>query len=288
MTQRETVILDGWAAAEGWNPGLNDLSLVWKIQPQAFIALRHKGELIAGGSVLAYGASSTERLGQSGFMGLFIVHKDYRSRGLGSLLWQHRLEILRQRLLPASPIGMDGVLEMVPFYQRGGFVFSHNDCRYEGLAKSDSNFSAGFLSHVQALDQVPFALLLDFDTRHTAGARETFLRAWTDQPGAIALADYRDQQLGGYAMLRPCRKGYKIGPFFAESPAIAEKLLFALMARIPGQPMAIDIPECNSAALALAEHAGLHRTFACAKMYHGAMPELPLHQVFGVASFEFG
>lgn len=286
MAQHETVILEAWAAAEGWNPGLNDLSLAWSVEPQAFIALRHKNKLVAGGTVMAYDS------GQSGFMGLFIVRKDYRARGLGGLLWQHRLKLLRQRLLPNAPIGMDGVLDMLPFYQRGGFVFSHFDCRYEGLAKSGisagAGAGAGFQSQLQALDQVPFADLLDFDTHHAAGPRETFLRAWVNQPGCIGLADYSDQQLKGYAVLRACRHGYKIGPLFAQSPETAEKLLFALMATIPGQPLALDVPECNQAALALAELAGLRKTFACAKMYHGAMPELLQQQVFGVTSFEFG
>lgn len=282
MAQHETLILEAWAAAEGWNPGLNDLSLAWRVAPNAFIALRHKNELVAGGSVMAYDS------GRSGFMGLFIVRKDYRARGLGGLLWHYRLKVLRQRLLPDAPIGMDGVLEMLPFYQRGGFVFSHFDCRYEGLAKPGSGSGSDFVGHLQALDQVPFEVLLDFDSRHVAGPRETFLRAWVNQPGIVGLADYSDQQLRGYGMLRACRQGFKIGPLFAESLDTATKLLFALMARIPGQPLALDVPDCNPAALALAEHAGLRKTFACAKMYHGSMPDLLQQQVFGVTSFEFG
>ena len=47
MNDDELAVLDDWAADEGWNPGLSDLSLARKTDPDAFIALR-QGETLAG------------------------------------------------------------------------------------------------------------------------------------------------------------------------------------------------------------------------------------------------
>ena len=60
------------------------------------------------------------------------------------------------------------------------------------------------------------------------------------------------------------------------------------MARIQGEQVQLDVPEPNEAALALASRLRLSEVFGCARMYHGPAPSLPLQQVFGVTSFEFG
>lgn len=40
MTFDEIPMLAGWAADEGWNPGVGDLDVAWALDPDAFIALR--------------------------------------------------------------------------------------------------------------------------------------------------------------------------------------------------------------------------------------------------------
>jgi len=123
MEAHEVAILDGWAADEGWNPGLNDLQLAWELEPECFIALRQDDRLAGGGTIISYG-------GRFGFMGLFIMRRDLRNRGLGTTLWHWRRDELRRRLDPDAAIGMDGVFDMVPFYERGGFKAVYRDLRY--------------------------------------------------------------------------------------------------------------------------------------------------------------
>ena len=87
MIRTELDILVEWAAAEGWNPGLNDAQIFWDTDPEGFIAADRHGELIGGGSIVAYGA-------RFGFMGFFIVRPEYRRQGLGRPLWQARRDRL--------------------------------------------------------------------------------------------------------------------------------------------------------------------------------------------------
>ncbi|HWT35400.1 MAG TPA: GNAT family N-acetyltransferase, partial [Paraburkholderia sp.] len=82
--------------------------------------------------------------------------------------------------------------------------------------------------------------------------------------------------------------GRKIGPLFADDGQIAEALFTALVARCPGETVALDVPELNSAAVALAERHRLTSVFETARMYTKHAPDIPLTRLYGVTSFELG
>jgi hypothetical protein len=89
-------------------------------------------------------------------------------------------------------------------------------------------------------------------------------------------------------VIRPCRKGFKIGPLVADDRATAEAVLSALIAKVGGGEIFLDVPGVNLAAIALAQDFGLAPVFETARMYTGAIPPLRLERVFGITSFELG
>ncbi len=307
MTREEAEVLLGWAAAEGWNPGLADLEVAWSFDPQGFIALRHAAEgkaqeLVGGGAVLSYG-------GQCGFMGLFIMRADHRGQGLGRVLWHERLRRLQARLQPGAFIAMDGVLNMAPFYAAGGFVRHYEDLRFQGLANPDALAASAGSDHLPLatvpLANVPFAEVDAYDREVFGRPRTGFLRRWLAvngghgvavlqaaatgmEGGEASAASGTRSRLRGYAFLRPCLNGYKFGPVFADDAATARALLRDLMARVPGQTVALDVPQPNAAALAIVRELGWANPFNCAKMFLGPPPPDTTSRVFGVTSFEFG
>jgi GNAT superfamily N-acetyltransferase len=260
MRREEADILAGWAADEGWNPGKADIGIAWATDPDAFVALHQGSELAGGGTIFSYD-------GRFGFMGLFIVRRELRGAGLGSKLWHHRLKRVQERLLPGAPIGMDGVFAMVPFYERGGFVLAYRDLRFEGIARGAANPQA------RSLDPSMFALVETFDRAYVPAPRSSFLGQWMFQSGAHAIGLMEKDRLVGYGVARPARMGYKLGPVFAERLDVAERMIGALMAKIAGEPV---------------QQFGLKEVFGCARMYHGADPKLPVQNIYGVTSFEFG
>jgi GNAT superfamily N-acetyltransferase len=275
MKREEADILAVWAADEGWNPGKSDIGVAWDTDPEGFIALRIGSDLVGGGTIMSYD-------GRFGFMGLFIVRRDQRGRGFGAHLWRYRLNRLQGRLAPEAPIGMDGVLAMKPFYERGGFMFAHNDVRYQGIAEGTMDPA------VRPIDSSMFAIVESFDRLHVPAPRAPFLRRWTFQRGAHALGLHENGQMVGYGVARPALTGYKFGPVFAKRADIAERLILSLMACIPGEQVQLDVPEPNQSASRLAEKFGLKAVFGCARLYHGQTPDLPIGNIFGVTSFEFG
>ena len=92
----------------------------------------------------------------------------------------------------------------------------------------------------------------------------------------------------GYGIARPCRVGVKVGPLFADDAPTADALYAGLAAWTGDQPIFLDVPESNAAAVALAERHGLTPGFETARMYAGAAPDEPVERIFGVTSFELG
>lgn len=276
MRRQELDVLVEWADKEGWNPGLSDADIFWATDPTGFVAAELNGQMIGGGSIVSYD-------GIYGFMGFFIVHPDHRGQGLGDQLWHARRDRLINRLHQPAVIGMDGVFDMQAYYAKGGFSLSARDLRFEGVGMSCSP-----AENIVELCDVEFADIVAYDRIHFPAPRPAFLRLWLDQQGAHAFGYISGGKLAGIGVIRPCRSGYKIGPLFADSPAIAHALYRALSNRAPGQPVFLDVPENNSAAIAMAKQFNMKEVFGCAKMYYGPAPDLPVHQIFGVTTFELG
>jgi GNAT superfamily N-acetyltransferase len=276
MRREEVDDLVDWAAAEGWNPGLHDAQIFWATDPEGFVAAEVDGELVGGGSIVSYG-------GRFGFMGFFIVAPPHRGRGLGRRLWERRKQALLARLDPGAAIGMDGVLEMQPFYARGGFAPAGKDVRFEGVGAAAAP-AQGLLD----AREVRLEALLAYDAAHFPAPRATFVERWIAQPGGRALAAVEGDEVRGYGVIRPCRRGFKVGPLFAADAGVAEELLDGLGALAPGEPLFLDAPEANPAAVALARRRGMRQVFACARMYLGPAPDLPDDEIFGVTTFELG
>jgi ribosomal protein S18 acetylase RimI-like enzyme len=263
-----------WAASEGWNPGLDDALAFYAADPDGFFIGSVDGEPVASISAVAYGDTL-------GFIGLYIVHPAWRGKGFGMRVWRAGLDYLGTR-----NIALDGVLAQQANYRKSGFVLAHRNVRYEGTASNQDD--AGDDAVLVDIARIPFERLLAYDTHHFCAGRERFLRAWLDAPHTDAFAAIDGDTLRGYGAIRRCRDGYKIGPLFAEDRRVARALFRALIATKTGEKIVIDVPEINSAAVALALEHEMTNIFETARMYTQTAPDMPLANVFGVTSFELG
>lgn len=273
MTLAELEMVLDWAAEEGWNPGWQDAASFYAADPAGFLLGLVEGEPVASIFAVRYGEDF-------GFIGGYIVRPGWRGQGHGMAVWRAGMARLAGR-----NVGLDGVPAQQANYARSGFHLAHRNARYEGRG---SGLPAE--DRVLPLTAPDFDAIVAYDRAFFPAPRERFLRHWLAQEGSIVLG-VRDGAgaLLGYAVLRPCRSGFKIGPLCAESPAVADELLHALRGRVPlGEPVYLDVPEPNSAAIALARQHGMRPCFETARMYTGADPQLPLARQYGIASFELG
>lgn len=279
MTRSEFDIVISWAAAEGWNPGLPDPDVFWQTDPDGYFALEHNGEMIGSGSAVSYD-------GQFGFMGFFIVKPEYRGKGMGGQLWLNMRDTLRERLNPGTAIGIDGVFNMQQTYAKTGFVFSHRTLRMEGVA--ENNIDSCDFAAIKPVADDEIEALIEADAHWFGFKRQRLLSAWLKMKDSHSLV-YKDaSKILGYGTIRPCQKGFKIGPLFATSADIADQLYRALTAKVSGQVVYLDVPEINKEAMALAAKHKLSECFGCARMYLGPAPALDYNQIYGSTTYELG
>lgn len=282
MNKDELCMVLDWAAAEGWNPGLHDADSFYATDPDGYLLARVDGVPAASIFAVRYGA-------RFGFIGGYIALPPFRGQGHGMAVWQAGMARLAGRT-----VGLDGVLAQQGNYAKSGFVLAHRNVRYEGRGRGMAGDSGGPGTHGAHGGVVPLAAIgadevVRYDQPFFADDRTRFIRHWITQPGSVALGIAAAGRLAGYAVLRPCRSGYKVGPLFADTPAQAHALFDALLAHAPaGSPVYLDVPEPNREALALARSYGMQPCFETARMYTGAAPALDLARTYGITTFELG
>jgi GNAT superfamily N-acetyltransferase len=269
MNRDDVDLAVDWAASEGWNPGLNDADCFFAADPKGFFIAEMDGVPVGSISAVAYDETF-------GFMGFYIVRPDLRCQGIGMALWRAAMEYMGERV-----IGGDGVVAMLDKYALSGFRIAHRNARYEGIGRVSS-------SRLVDLADVPLPELVAYDRRFFPATRTTFLKSWISQTGSSCQAVTAGSRLVGYGVIRPCRRGFKVAPLFADTPDIAEELFTSLASFARDEPVLLDIPVCNQAAQQLVERHAMTMVFETARIYRGSTPILPLDQIYGITSFELG
>jgi GNAT superfamily N-acetyltransferase len=259
------------AAKEGWNPGLHDAEYFYRTDPDGFFIGLRGNNPVGCISAVSYG-------GRFGFIGLYIVIPEHRGKGFGAAVWQHAMRHLKNQT-----IGLDGVLQQQENYRRSGFKLAYRNIRYQGTGLPK------IAAELVPLDNVDFEQLAAYDSKFFPVPRKRFLEGWVRMPESRAVAMMRNRKLSGYGVIRRCRRGFKVGPLFANDEKIAETLLLGLSSDVAiGEPIFLDVPEVNPAAIRLVEQHHMNKVFETARMYADAPPAIELEGVFGVTTFELG
>ena len=181
-------------------------------------------------------------------------------------------------------VGLDGVTTQQDNYQKSGFVLAHRNIRFGGTPQLAQGRDAKII-------QIGFdrgQQILDYDRAFFPARRGSFLRCWLwpDQRKPLALVE--NGRIKGYGVIRACRRGFKIGPLFADNEEGADLLFCGLVANANGEPVYLDCPEPNRSATDLATRHGLSPVFETARMYRGRFPDVSLSRTYGITTFELG
>ena len=267
MTVRDLETVLAWAAAEGWNPGLSDAAAFLVADPAGFSIWDEDGIAVAAISVVNHDAANA-------FLGLYICHPDWRGKGVGFKLWIEALKHAGSR-----GVGLDGVAAQQANYAKSGFVLTGSTIRFEGTLPPETS------PNVRDATPADLAALLALDQLATGYRRENFITAWTAQSDARQTLVFND--LSGFATIRLCQSGCKIGPVIASSATDAVALIKAAAAQLPNRPLIIDLPDARADLIAALTTFGFQETFRTARMYRGTKPETN-GTTFAIATMELG
>jgi hypothetical protein len=273
MRAEELALVVDWAAAEGWNPGLDDAAAFHAADDTGFFLTRVDGRPAACMAAVKYGPDYA-------FLGFYICLPEQRGRGLGMATWDAVLASVGDRAM-----GLDGVVDQQANYAKSGFVLAHRNIRYGGPAPQDRPGDP----RLRPVDAALYPAVRNYDRAFFPAPRDRFLENWLT-PGATrrGLALVEGGAVRGYGVIRKCRAGHKIGPLFAEDAGEADVLFRALAAEAEGGEVFLDPPEPNGEAVALAERYGLVPVFETARMYRGIDRDISIPRTFGITTFELG
>ncbi len=285
LKEKDISLLTKWACEENFSPGIGDLSIYRNTDRQ--------GIWIGFVDNIPIGCICGIKYNQSyGFIGMFIVIKEFRGKGYGLCLWKHALSYLQD----LSCIGLEAAPNRIKDYEKWGFKYSSETTRWILKSRDTiNNIRTEFNdSSIRLLtgDSIPEYIVQNYDANKEQTPRPHFLSDWLHHPAGTVLALIDDNsQCLGFGRIRPClmtdRKGWRIGPLIANSTEIAQYLLSLLVNKHQGHVL-IDSPGLNLLAKPLLVKLGFKEYSNTFRMYKGYQPKIELVDVYGLASLELG
>ncbi|MEM7491566.1 MAG: GNAT family N-acetyltransferase [Pseudomonadota bacterium] len=259
----------GWAAEEGWNPGLDDADAFLAADPDGFFLTEDGEAPVAAISVVNHGPGFA-------FLGLYLCRPEYRGQGIGHALWRHAIGHAGDRT-----IGLDGVPAQQANYARSGFVHAGETVRYVGPIPGRRG--AG----IRPAGPGDLDDLIALEAAASGTPKPAYMGAWfagTDNRRTFVLTE--GGRTVGLVTIRRCRSGAKVGPLVAPDTEGATALL-AHAAAAMGPEVTIDLPHGTDG---LARHCldlGMAPSFRTARMYRGT-PPMRGPAVYAVGTLEIG
>ncbi|HEX7003602.1 MAG TPA: GNAT family N-acetyltransferase [Trueperaceae bacterium] len=223
----EAVLLSGQV---GWNQSEADWRRLLELDGARGTGIREDGELVATATVIAYG----DRLA---WIGMVIVREDQRGRGLGRTVLRRSLELAQEAGVAA--VGLDATRFGEPLYRTAGFEAVQAVERWAGslAAPTSGASSAG----ATAITMESLAEVADFDLEATGVDRRTLLENLLREPANAGWFTRTGPGVSGYAIVRPGREQWQLGPLVASGEGQISELLMAAARRLQGEPVLMDV-----------------------------------------------
>jgi GNAT superfamily N-acetyltransferase len=276
LTHADLPFADSVRTLAGWNQTLDD----W----ERFLAVAPDGCFLAEWDGAPAGTATTIVYGQAlAWIGMVLVHPNFRRRGIGRALLERCIEHLRERGVRC--IKLDATLAGKQVYDGLGFKDEWTLARWEHAATHWPG--AESISGIQSCRDVD--AVESFDAAAFGVSRRKILEPLMSQSLRALVLETEPGRVAGYGLLRGGSSALYLGPAVAASSDAAVRLVDALLAHAEGCKVYWDIPNQNSAAVALAAARGFTPQRTLTRMYLGGntTPGDPQRQ-FAIAGPELG
>ena len=217
----------------GWNQNVADWQRLLQLEPDGCFVAQRQGQPVATTTTCVFGSVA--------WIAMVLVDQRYRHQGIGSRLVENALSYLRQRSV--TTIRLDATRFGQPVYQRLGFVNDFELIRFAGRAMdgqraTKERVSTEALKDVQHLDRCATGTERSRLITYLAHEHPEYIRVETVNGTPC-----------GYAMLRPGEYAIQIGPVAALNQNTGQQLCDWACGQVASQPILVDIPVQNHAAI---------------------------------------
>lgn len=275
----------------GWNQLEDD----WR----RCLLLAPDGCFVAELDGMPAGTTTTCTFGDASWIGMVLVEKDLRRRGIGEALMRHALDYLDGKGLRA--IWLDATALGRPLYEKLGFVEQEivgryggvprigegtvevgpartETCRFGGAARSGDPRRA---REVRPLRSDDMPAIVEMDHAVLAYDRSALLQLLGRDLARVTCSADR---LTGFLFVRRGANAWQIGPCAAEKDA-GRRLFQDAWRRFAGQKVYVDVPLQNQTAVATVQAAGLKLEREFSRMKRGQACSIAENGAHGQATF---
>lgn len=265
-------------ANEGWNQTEADWRRIQRLCPQGCFAAHSPTVLVGTVTTIHYQQDLA-------WLGMMLVKPEYRGRGIGRRLINAALDYCKDAGI--KTVKLDATPAGKPLYTSCGFTSEATVERWERVAQSKRAPFPG----VVGFDDSMHRQLYDLD-REAFGAdrRELLDRLMAEGWGEAAIvARSSTLTLAGYGLSRPGSRACYIGPIIACDRSVALSILDAMLVRLHGKRIYLDLlvkSEADSGEIAAR---GFVKQRSLTRMFKGGQTSAATSDwVFAIAGPELG
>ena len=230
----------------GWNQLRADWERLMVTEPDGCFLIECQGSPAGTATTTTYGTDL-------GWIGMVLVHPDFRRRGLATALLNRCMKYLLDEK-KVQCVKLDATPEGRKVYAKLGFQEEFELARWSGhcIPGNPVGDGEGNWNTYAALDREAFG-----------SDRRTYL----EELSKNSCDGFFGQR--GYGLLREGRIARYLGPVVAESSGPGRTIVLNLLRASESHPVFWDIPEENQAAVSLAEELGFERKRRLVRMWMG-------------------
>ena len=250
---------DGLRAAAGWNQLTSDWQRILRYESQGCFVAESQGQIVGTVTTTPYDYTLA-------WIGMMLVHPDFRRQGIASALMRQALKFLQHQNV--SCIKLDATPAGRPVYERLGFQSEWVFHRWHRF------FNAGTANKTD-LRPVSFSDdvsddLRTLDTQAFGADRMRWLQLLSADSTIIACSD-------AFGMLRAGQMASYLGPVTAASSTSAADVIDRLLMHRSGDVF-WDIPAPNEPATRIARSLGFRPVRDLTRMWLGTRTVTPEYQ----------
>ena len=265
------------STAEGWNQTEKD----WKflIANSQNICLAAEADDKVVGTTTA-----TNYANQLAWIGMVLVDKNYRGKGISKMLLENVLEKLKQ----CRSIKLDATSAGREVYKKFGFKDEYSITRMtcSSIKSSFENDGNAFAQSIQSKD---IKAITEFDEIVFGADRTKLIEYLTVEYFHKACLLKRDNKLTAFALGREGNKFHHIGPVMGETIDDVKILISKTLKEITDQPVVVDILNDKIELINWLQSLGFTRQREFVRMYKNENPFPGLtEKYFLICGPEFG
>ncbi|HVR74089.1 MAG TPA: GNAT family N-acetyltransferase [Planctomycetota bacterium] len=257
LTRADIPSADELRALAGWNQTIADWERILALDPSGSFAAEVEGRLLGTTTTLLHE-------GGVAWIGMVLVHPDWRKRGIGKALLVRALA--RLEAVGAACIKLDATPAGKPLYDGLGFRVQWTLSRWE---RGPASLLQGLVGkRVRAMEPCDREAVAALD-RAAFGVSRGPLFLELERRGNRMLVHESDGGVTGFGMVRAGARAAQLGPVVARTAEAGRALVTELLSKRASERVFWDIPDPNLDAVLIAKALGFHPVRPLTRMVQG-------------------